>query len=132
MRFALVLMLLATTVQPLWAHPRLVRSAPVADGRLSAAPVAVSLTFNEPVNAALSRVTLLDAQQRPVLLAPLAVDPKDPATVVARVTGALRPGRYTVQWQAAGDDGHPVRGTFAFTITASPDRPGDAAPGPRQ
>jgi methionine-rich copper-binding protein CopC len=25
-------------------------------------------------------------------------------------------GRYTVNWQTAGDDGHLQKGTFAFTV----------------
>lgn len=118
MRLTLVITLLAVTVQPLWAHPRLVRSSPASDSHLTAAPVAVSLTFNETVSAPLSRITISDSANRPVMLAPLSVDAKDPATLVARITGPLRAGRYIVRWQVAGDDGHPVRGEFSFIAAA--------------
>jgi copper transport protein len=32
------------------------------------------------------------------------------------IAGPIGPGRHTVTWQVAGADGHPVRGSFAFTV----------------
>jgi putative copper export protein len=46
--------------------------------------------------------------------------------VVVTITDSLQPGDYTVAWQAAGDDGHPVRGRFAFVI--APGAKGVGAP----
>ena len=37
-------------------------------------------------------------------------------SLVATVTTTLAPGRYTVSWRSAGDDGHVRRGDFAFTV----------------
>ncbi|HEX6630629.1 MAG TPA: CopD family protein, partial [Gemmatimonadaceae bacterium] len=38
------------------------------------------------------------------------------AVLVADIAGPLDAGEYTVAWQVAGRDGHPVHGTFRFTI----------------
>jgi methionine-rich copper-binding protein CopC len=39
--------------------------------------------------------------------------------LTAGVTGTIADGTYTVAWQAAGDDGHLVKGTFTFTVKAA-------------
>jgi methionine-rich copper-binding protein CopC len=31
----------------------------------------------------------------------------------------LAPAKYDVRWSAIGDDGHPVNGTFTFTVSNS-------------
>jgi hypothetical protein len=37
-------------------------------------------------------------------------------TLMAAVTGKMADGKYTVNWQTAGDDGHVQKGSFAFTV----------------
>ena len=34
------------------------------------------------------------------------------------IEGRLTPGSYTVSWQAASGDGHPIRGSFDFTFAS--------------
>ncbi|MBI3793052.1 MAG: copper resistance protein CopC, partial [Gemmatimonadetes bacterium] len=55
--------LLALPLHNAAAHPRLVKATPAADSRTAVAPTEISLTFNEPLTLALSRITLLDAAQ---------------------------------------------------------------------
>lgn len=98
------------------AHPRLLKAAPAADSRTAVAPREISLTFNEPLTLALSRITVTDAKQQVIALDSLRAGPDDPKTLVAKVIGALAPGRYTVKWQAAGADGHPMRGELTFVL----------------
>jgi methionine-rich copper-binding protein CopC len=83
---------------------------------VTGAPREISLSFNEAVSVALSRLTLLDAAQRAVKLDSLRHAPGDAKTLTAKVLGALRPGRYSVKWQAGGADGHPMRGEYTFTV----------------
>ncbi len=108
------------------AHPRLLKAAPAADSRAAVAPKEIVLTFNEPLTLALSRITLLDAKQQVIALDSLRAGPDDPKTLLVKVTGALAPGRYTVKWQAAGADGHPMRGAVTFVF--EPAAPGVNAP----
>ena len=37
-------------------------------------------------------------------------------TLMAAITGKMADGKYTVNWQTAGNDGHLQKGTFAFTV----------------
>ncbi len=108
--------LLALPLHDAAAHPRLLKAAPAADSRTAVAPKEISLTFNEPLTLALSRITLTDATQRVIMLDTLRAGLDDAKTLVAQVTGALAPGRYTIKWQAAGADGHPMRGELTFVL----------------
>ena len=101
------------------AHPKLLSATPSVNGHVASAPATLSLTFNETITAALSSVTVLDAAQHAVTLEKVQSDAKDPATLVAKVTGTMLPGRYTVRWQAAGKDGHPMKGEFTFVVDAA-------------
>jgi methionine-rich copper-binding protein CopC len=100
------------------AHPRLVSAVPAPNSRVTAPPAALRLTFQEAVETALSRVTLRDAAARTVALRAVLADSTDAATLVATPAAALTPGRYTVTWQAAGRDGHPMRGSYVFDVLA--------------
>ena len=117
--------LLAVPAREAAAHPRLVKAVPAADSRTALAPKEIALTFNEELTLALSRITLTDAKQQVLALDTLRAAPEDPKTLVARVPATLAPGRYTVKWQAAGADGHPMRGALTFVI--DPATPGASA-----
>ncbi len=99
-------------------HPRLVKSTPAADSRSAEAPRQLSLTFNEPLDLALTRVTLQQGETA-IRLDSLRLASGDDKTVLANLAGTLAPGRYTVRWQVTGDDGHPVRGTYNFEVLAA-------------
>ena len=100
-------------------HTHLEKSNPSKDTVLTAAPAAIELWFNEKVDLAMSRVQVVDAAQKAVALAPLSRDEaKKDAPVVAQVKAPMAPGAYTVNWVAAGADGHPAKGSFGFTIRA--------------
>lgn len=110
--FGVVAVLLSATLA--YAHGALRRSAPAKGEHLSVAPREIRLTFTEALELPLARLALL-GPNGPVLLGTLALG--DSAMVlIAPVTGRLAAGSYTVQWQIAGADGHPVRGEFAFFI----------------
>ncbi len=100
------------------AHPRLVRAVPASDTSVVGAPQELSLTFSEGVTVALSRISLVAADGSAIALDPVRASAGDPKTLIVRVKGTPAPGRYTVKWQVVGADSHPVRGEFAFTVTA--------------
>ncbi len=102
------------------AHPRLVRAVPAAESHVPTMPRALSLTFNEPLTIALSRLTLLDAAGKAVALDSVRFAPDDTKTLTAKILGTMPAGRYTVKWQAAGADGHPMRGQYTFVLDAGP------------
>jgi methionine-rich copper-binding protein CopC len=124
MRLGLVLLFaLGLPIRTASAHPRLLRAVPAPESRMTVAPREIALTFHEGVSVGLSRITLLDAAQHVVTLDSLRAAPGDTKTLTAKIVSALRPGRYTVKWQAGGADGHPVRGEYSFVVEAGPVRP---------
>ena len=115
----LMLTVIAALAPPLHAasaHPKLVSSTPPANGTVAMAPALISATFNEPLTLALSKLTLFDASARAVPLDSLTAAAADSKTLVAKTTTKLAVGRYTVKWQAAGADGHPMKGEFTFVV----------------
>ena len=116
-RFPLVIVLLAILAVPglLLAHGALKRSEPAANTTLTIAPRVIRLTFTEPAELAVGRIELTGPNGQSIALSP--VRHGDSVTVmIADIVSGLMAGKYTVAWQVAGRDGHPVRGTFAFTI----------------
>ena len=98
-------------------HARLLRSTPAADARLTVAPQAVLLVFSEPVVAELSQITVTKPDGRVLDLRPVA-DPQGAHTLTAPLT-ALSSGIHRVVWRIVSADGHPVAGSFSFSLVAS-------------
>ena len=97
-------------------HTKLKKSAPSANDTVTS-PAAVKLWFSEKVTLAFTKVAVKNpagVAQR--VGAPAFADSAEDAAVIVPVTGTLAPGRYTVVWSAAGDDGHAARGTFDFVV----------------
>jgi methionine-rich copper-binding protein CopC/uncharacterized membrane protein len=133
------LLLIALLPVPAWAHGALRGSSPANGAHLSAAPRELRLTFSERVELAVARLQLVGPDSAPVPLGPLALEPDSANVLVGEIRGALRAGAYTVAWQVAGPDGHPVRGRFTFVIAPGaaglgmpqgPTAPGQATPPP--
>ena len=98
-----------------YAHGNLKSSVPAKGAHLATAPRELRLNFTEAPELAFSRVALIGPDGRAITLGPQRAA-SDPRTLVSAITGALVSGVYTVRWQIAGKDGHPVRGEFSFTI----------------
>jgi methionine-rich copper-binding protein CopC len=95
-------------------HTELKSSLP-AKGAKVPSPAKVTLTFTEEVNVAVSAISILKADSSEV--AKLVVKAtKDDETIEAVVPKLLPPGGYIIRWRTASDDGHAVRGAFAFTV----------------
>ena len=106
------------STSPRRPHATLLASEPAADAVLRESPTRVRLVFSEPVEPSLSRLELARPGRGTTRLTPVA-DPHDVHAVVAPVTG-LAPGGYRLEWRIVSADGHPVSGSFAFSIGARP------------
>jgi copper transport protein len=109
-------------------HATLLSSEPAAGSSLVAAPTRVRLVFSEPIEGALGRISLVAGDGRTTPLT-AAGDPRDVHALVAPVR-ELAPGAYRVVWRIVSADGHPVDGSFVFTIGPASERapPAVAAP----
>ena len=101
------------------AHGRLKESVPSSGAHLTSAPASLRLVFTEAPELTFMLVQLLGPNGTPVALTPVTIAADSRRAVVASIRGAMRAGVYTVIWQMAGDDGHPVRGQFTFTIAGT-------------
>ena len=111
------LFLLALSVPELaLAHGALRRAQPASGAHLGTVPREIRLSFNENVELAVARIQLRGPDSAEVRLGTLALAADSPRVLVAPIGGALQAGEYTVAWQVAGVDGHPVRGSYSFVI----------------
>ena len=117
MRLASLVLLAASSVASLRSatvHATLVSSEPAANSHLATSPSRVRLVFSEPVEGKLGRISLRPETGDVFALRAVA-DPRDVHAVIAPVD-SLAPGSYRVEWRVVSADGHPVDGSFVFTI----------------
>ena len=109
---------LATAVPGTTAvHFGLSKSSPEADSSVPA-PSEVRLWFTEAPQEGTVRVRILEAEDAGVHVEDAAQDAEDPKSFVVAMHGTLAPGAYTVSWRGMGADGHVVRDTFQFSVSA--------------
>lgn len=113
-------LLLVGPVAPAWAHNSLKSATPAADTTLTSAPQEVVLEFMSSLNPQYTTVTVTGPDQQEVGAAPEVAGAR--ATVALGDT--LTNGAYTVAYRVVSSDGHPVQGSYAFTLAV----PGAAAP----
>ncbi|MFD8863220.1 copper resistance protein CopC [Streptomyces sp. NPDC059590] len=104
------------TAPPAAAHTGLTGSAPDDGATVATSPARVSLSFNDPMDARYSRVAVTGASGRSVTTGAPKVDGR---TVSQALTAELPAGRYTVGYRVISADGHPVSGSYTFTVAAA-------------
>jgi copper resistance protein C len=111
---ALSTLLLMTGQTTALAHAKMTASTP-ADGSTVAAGVSkIELNFSKPLR--LSMVHVRDANKHDITLK--SALPTAFAPVVKINVDSLTPGSYEVAWTAVAEDGHVMKGTFAFSVKA--------------
>lgn len=115
------LLLLASGSGIATAHTALAGSDPAKDATVMGPPDAIVLTFTEDINPAFANVVLSDVDGRKWQSAA-------PRVEGPRLTFAIGPDRpgngvYTVGYRVVSADGHPVTGSYDFTIAGVPDGP---------
>ncbi|HKY96574.1 MAG TPA: copper resistance protein CopC [Gemmatimonadaceae bacterium] len=118
---ALALMLVALTARQAQAHASLVSSAPASGAVVTTAPSFIRLVFSEPIVAELSHVMLMTSDHRALTLN-VKSDPREVRAIIAPVS-ELAAGGYRVDWHIISADGHPVSGTFTFSVGSAAQPP---------
>lgn len=99
-----------------WAlHTVLVKARPAIDGIVKTAPVDLTLWFNERPDLTLSNLRLRAPDSSLVELGAVKAG-TDSTAITVPVRGTMKPGKYTVLYRTAGDDGHVMRGSYSFTF----------------
>ena len=116
---SVVLMLVLTAATPPSPVPHfgLSTSSPEA-GSTVEAPGEVRLTFTEEPQEGTVQIRVVEAADADVHVMDAAQDTENPAVFYVELHGTLPPATYTVSWRGMGADGHVVRATFEFTVSA--------------
>lgn len=112
------------TTAPASAHDSIVGSDPADGAELTASPAQITLTFSEEIQPVGGQVLLVDSAGTQVAAGAPSVD----GVTAALVVPALANDTYSVTWRVVSSDGHPIDGTFGFSV-ADP-RAVDAEPAP--
>ena len=110
--FALAGLALVALATPAFAHAELKSSNPAKGASVAEAPKQIELTFNEAVSP--QTITVTGPQGAQWTVGQIAVAGP---VVTAPVTAIGPAGEYTVTYKVLSDDGDPVTGTVAFTLT---------------
>jgi len=98
------------------AHALLVKAVPPVGGRVASSPSEIRITYSETVEPRFSGIELKGADGRSIATGGPSLDPKDHATLVVPLKGALQPGSYKVSWHAVSVDTHRTQGSFSFEV----------------
>jgi methionine-rich copper-binding protein CopC len=96
------------------AHNKLVKTEPADGSVVKSSPAHVEIWFAEKPDPALSKISVKGAAGAVVMGATRGTD----KSLIADLKGKLADGKYTVDWQTSGDDGHVSKGQFGFTVQA--------------
>lgn len=103
---------------PAHAHDSLISSDPVDGATLETSPEQITLTYSAEVLEVSPVVHISEGESgEPVELTPVIDGP----TVTAEIPEPLAAGTHTVQWRVVSSDGHPIEGSFTFTVETGPE-----------
>ncbi|MEV0807640.1 copper resistance CopC family protein [Micromonospora sp. NPDC050200] len=107
------LAVLLAPATPAAAHNSLQTANPAQDARLAAPPTQITLKFLQKLDPAFTTIVLSDANQRKVPTSEPAVTG---TTGTVMISQPLANGTYTVAYRVVSTDGHPVQGSYSFTV----------------
>lgn len=106
---------------PAYAHTELLSHSPAAGTRLAVSPYEIGLTFSEAVDPRLATLTL-STGDGPAKKLTVQQANSDPSTVVGLVDGDAagrnprEGGTWRVGYRVTSGDGHPIQGSWTFTV----------------
>ena len=109
-----VLVLIVLGAPAAVAHTELTGTTPGEGEVLAQAPATITLSFNEPVGASAETVQVYTPAGDPVAGQVQALD----STVTMTPATTLGSGTHTVVWRVTSADGHPISGSFTFSVSA--------------
>jgi copper transport protein len=95
------------------AHAGLENSIPAASSVLEESPTAITLDFDEPIEADLTSIQLFDGDATLIETGPPTAAAPD---VVTASVPTLDDGLYAVVWRITSIDGHVIDGAFSFQV----------------
>lgn len=98
---------------PASAHSELVSSDPPADATLEFAPIGVGLVFNQDINESFATISVVGPGDIQWAQGTATVEGPD---VSVLLQDGLPNGEYTVGYRVTSADGHPITGSYGFSV----------------
>jgi copper transport protein len=99
------------------AHAEIAKTYPVKNAVLSQSPNTVWIEFGESLltldTKVVNTLTVTNAQGKRVDKSPTIVSV---ARATTKILGALKKGKYFVTYRVVSEDGHPVKGSYYFSV----------------
>jgi len=108
---ALAAVLGVVLAQAAQAHSKKETSHPVDGAALAQPPETIGMRFDTPIMITMFRITQADGAETPYEGGVMT-----PVTEYQVVPAAMSSGDYSVEWRGLSEDGHPVEGTFSFSV----------------
>jgi copper transport protein len=99
-------------------HATLISSEPAKGSTIASSPARIYLVFSEEVEASLGSIRLVGPAGRVVALKSTG-DPRNVSALVGPLTTPLDNGSWRVEWRIVSEDGHPIDGSFTFTVAGA-------------
>jgi hypothetical protein len=95
------------------AHAVLLESSPALKSSVAGPDVPLKLRFNVRIDAARSRLTLINPEGASQTLE---INKQDLPEIISAEAKGLHAGLYRLRWQVLASDGHITRGEIPFTV----------------
>jgi copper resistance protein C len=100
-------------VSTAFAHTELTNAVPAAGVSLQRTPGSIQLNFSEPIDVELASVVVLGPKGENLAVGPAR---QSGPGLMQPVTATREPGRIRVAYRVISLDGHPVSGSYSFTV----------------
>jgi len=116
--FATILLsILNTSTHGANAHAEIAKTYPVKNSVLSQSPNTVWIEFGETLLTLdakkINSLKVSDSQGKRVDKSPTIISG---ARATTKILGALKKGKYLVTYRVVSEDGHPVKGSYYFSV----------------
>lgn len=112
---AVMLLVVPVVAGAAMRHLALKKSAPMKDETIAEAKD-IKLWFTEKAELATTKVRVIHAAKDTVAVGKLTQGADKDAPIVAPIAKKLVSGAYMVEWSTMSHDGHPVKGSYGFTV----------------
>ncbi|MCI4657595.1 copper resistance CopC family protein [Cryobacterium zhongshanensis] len=109
------------------AHDQVLSTSPTTGENVDTAPKQVAMVFSDDILSVGAIMLIVDDQGRNWADGTLKLDR---ATVTQPLAPGLPNGAYEVRWRVVSADGHPIAGTFPFSVGTVTAGSGSASAGP--
>ena len=106
-----------TFTQSAFAHAEIAKTSPIKNAILSQPPKSVWIEFGESLltldTKVVNTLTVTNSQGKRVDKSPTIISG---ARATTKIVGTLKQGTYLVTYRVVSEDGHPVKGSYSFSV----------------